>query len=145
MGFLARAGMLAAAAAILFVAIKLNKSSKKGAKNTSIVIAFIAGLAALATIVGDWMTDMDWLGLFAAAGLIVCTAIIIVDWLVDKKPDRPAMYAAFAFGMMVILGASNLDSIGDQIGDGGKQVSNQLQKMGDGPKQADAKPAPKGK
>lgn len=130
MDFFARAGFLASAAALLFVAIRLNKSSKKGAKNTSIVFAFIAGLALLSTIVGDWMTGADWLGMFAAAGLIVCTAIIAIDWLVDKKPDKPAMYAAFALGLVVILGASNLDAVGEQIGNGGTAVGEQLSQMG---------------
>ena len=74
MDFWTRAGFLATAAALMFVAIKLNKATKKGAKTTSIVVAFIAGLAGLATIVGDWMTSADWLGQFAAAGLIVCAA-----------------------------------------------------------------------
>ncbi len=146
MDFFARAGFLATAAALMFVAIKLNKASKKGAKNTSIVVAFIAGLAALATIVGNWMTDADWLGQFAAAGLIVCACIIAVDWIVDKKPDKPAMYAAFALGMMIVLGASNLDSIGQQIGDGGSAVGDQLSKMGDGGQgNPDGKPAAEGK
>ncbi len=133
MGFFVRLGFLATAAALLFVAIKLNKSSKKGAKNTSVVFAFIAGLALLSTIVGDWMTGADWLGMFAAAGLIVCVAIIVVDWLIDKKPDKPAMYAAFALGLVVILGASNLDAVGKQVSDGGGAVGEQLSKMGDGP------------
>ncbi len=131
MGFWTRAGMLAAAVAIMFVAMKMNKSSNRKAKNISILVAGVAGLAGLATIVGDWMTDLDWLGMFAAAGLIVCAAIIAVDWLVDKKPDKPAMWAAFALGMMIVLGASNLDAIGEQIGDGGSAVGEQLQKMGD--------------
>ncbi len=142
MDFFARAGFLATAAALLFVAIRLNKSPKKGAKNASIVFAFVAGLALLSTVVGDWMTGADWLGMFAAAGLIVCAAIISVDWLVDKKPDKPAMYAAFALGMVIVLGASNLDSIGQQIGDGGGAVGEQLSKMGDGGK---ANPDAKGK
>ena len=130
MEFFSRLGTLAIAGAVLFVAIKLNKSNNKKAKNWSIVVAIVAGLAALVTIVGDWMTGADWLGQFAVAGLIVCVAIIVVDWMIDKKPDKPAMYAGFALGMMIVLGAANLDTAAQQIGDGGSQVGNQLSQMG---------------
>ena len=131
LGFGERFGALLIAGALLFVAIRLQKSGNKKAKNASIVAAFIAGLSALATVVGDWM-QADWLGNVGVAGLIVCACIIAVDWIVDKKPDKPAMYAAFALGMMVVLGASNLDAVGNQISDGGKQVSDQMSKIDDG-------------
>lgn len=132
MEFFTRLGTLVIAASIFFVALKLNKSSNKKAKHWSIVVSIVAGLAALITVVGDWMSEADWLGQFAVGGLIVCTAIIVVDWLVDKKPDRPALYAALALGMMIVLGAANLDDAAKQIGDGGSQVGEQLSKMGDG-------------
>ncbi len=124
-----RFSALLTAGALLFAAIRLQRSSKKGAKNASVVIAFLAGLALLATIVGDWM-QADWLGNLGVAGLIVCVCVIAVDWGIDKKPDKPAMYAAFALGLMVVLGASNLPAVGDQISDGGTKVSNQLSQMG---------------
>lgn len=130
MEFFGRLGALAIAGALLYVGIKLNKSSKKGAKNASIVFGFIAGLAFLVTVVGDWMHKADWLGQFAVAALIVCVCIIIVDWLVDKKPDKPALYAAFALGMAIVLGAANLPTAMNQISNGGTEVSNQLSQMG---------------
>ena len=142
MEFFGRLGALAIAGALLYVGIKLNKASKKGAKNTSIVFGFLGGLAFLVTVVGDWMHQASWLGQFAVAALIVCVCIIVVDWLVDKKPDKPALYAAFALGMAIVLGAANLDTAAKQIGDGGSQVSDQLSKMGDGAQQ---QPAKKGK
>ncbi len=124
-----RFGALLIAGALLFVAIRLQRSSKKAAKNASVVVAFLAGLALLTTIVGGWM-QASWLGSLGVAGLLVCACIIAVDWLIDKKPDKPAMYAAFALGMMIVLGASNLPAVGDQISDGGSKVSEQMSQMG---------------
>lgn len=123
-----RFGALLIAGALLFVALKMQKSGNKKAKNASVVAAFIAGLAALAAFVGDWM-QTSWLGLAAAAGLIVCACIIAIDWLVDKKPDKPAMYAAFALATMIVLGAGHLDAVGDQISSGSDRVGEQMSKM----------------
>ena len=129
-GLGARFGLLLIAGAILFAAYRTHKSSKKSAKNTAVVMAFLAGLAFLATFVGDWMQSASWLGGAGVAALIVCSAIIFVDWIVDKKADKPAFWAAFALGFAIVLGASNLPTAGDQIGQGGKQVTEQLSKMG---------------
>ena len=126
----ARFGLLLIAAAILFAAYRTHKSSKKSAKNVAVVMAFFAGLAFLATFVGDWMQSAQWLGGAGVAGLIVCTAIIAIDWAVDKKPDKPAFWAAFALGFAIVLGAANLDEAGSLIGDGGREVSQQLSQMG---------------
>lgn len=131
MEFWARSGVFVIAAALLFTAIKLQKSSNKKAKNVSVIAAFIAGLAALAAIAGDWMRA-GAIGTFAVGGLIVCVCIIVVDWMVDKKPDRPAMYSAFALALMIVLGASNLPTVGDQISDGGSRVGEQMSKLDDG-------------
>ena len=130
MEFFTRLGSLAIAAALIYVALKLNKSANKKAKNTSIIAGFIAGLALLVTVVGDWMSATDWLGQFAVAVLIVCACIIIVDWLIDKKPDKPALYASIALGMAIVLGAANLPEAAEQIGNGGSQVGEQLSRMG---------------
>lgn len=125
-----RFGMLLIAAALLFVAIKMNKSQNKKMKHASIVFAFIAGLFFLGTIVGQWMASAHWLSGAAAAGLIVCAAIIAVDWLADKKPDKPAMYAAFAFGLFIVMGVAALPQVGDQIGKSGHAVTEQMSQMG---------------
>ncbi len=129
-GIGARFGLLLIAAAILFAAYRTHKSSKKSAKNVAVVMSFFAGLAFLATFVGDWMQSASWLGGLGVAALIVCAAIITIDWLVDKKPDKPAFWAAFALGFAVIMGASNLDDAGQMISDGGREVSQQLSQMG---------------
>lgn len=129
-GIGARFGTLAVAAAILFISYRLHKSSKKGAKNIAVVGAFLAGLAFLVTFVGDWMTGADWLGGFAAAGLIVCTGIVVIDWWIDKKPDKPAFWASFALALFIVIGVANLPAAGNQIGQGGKQVGSQLKKIG---------------
>ncbi|GAA0494606.1 hypothetical protein Ade02nite_20020 [Paractinoplanes deccanensis] len=129
-GIGARFGLLLIAGALLFAAHRTHKASKKSAKNVAVVMAFLAGLAFLATFVGDWMQSAAWLGGAGVAALIVCAAIIVVDWAVDKKPDKPAFWAAFALGFAVVLGASNLDQAGRLIQDGGTEVSNQLSQMG---------------
>lgn len=130
-GIGARLGTLAIAGAVLFLAMRMHKSSRKSVKHAGVVCAFLAGLAFLVTFVGDWMRGADWLAGFSVAGLIACAAIIIVDWLVDKKADKPAFWAAFALAMAIVLGAANLPKAGDQIGEGGKLVGEQLSKMDD--------------
>jgi hypothetical protein len=142
-GIGARFGLLLIAGAILFAAYRTHKSRKKAAKNVAVVMAFFAGLAFLATFVGNWMHSVSWLGGAGVAALIVCVSIIFVDWIIDKKADKPAFWAAFALGFAIVLGASNLAQAGQQIGQGGKQVGDQLSKMDDGGKAAH--PAGKGK
>ncbi|MFI5895603.1 hypothetical protein ACIA5D_36465 [Actinoplanes sp. NPDC051513] len=129
-GIGARFGLLLIAAAVLFAAHRTHKSSKKSAKNVAVVMAFLAGLAFLATFVGDWMQSAAWLGGLGVAGLIVCACIIAVDWFIDKKPDKPAFWAAFALGFAIVMGAANIDQAGQQIQDGGREVTNQLSQMG---------------
>jgi uncharacterized membrane protein YjjP (DUF1212 family) len=129
-GIGARFGLLCIAAALLFAAYRLHKSPKKSAKNVAVIGAFFAGLAFLATFVGDWMQSATWLGGLGVGALIVCVSIISVDWVIDKKADKPAFWAAFALGFAVVLGASNLDDAGRLISDGGSEVSRQLSQMG---------------
>ena len=129
-GIGARFGTLAIAAAILFISHRLHKSSKRGAKNIAVIGAFVAGLAFLVTFVGGWMRGADWLGGFSVAGLIVCAGIVLIDWLIDKKPDKPAFWAAFALALFIVIGVANLPKAGQQIGQGGKQVTEQLSKVG---------------
>lgn len=128
----ARFGTLAIAGAILFVAYRLHRSSRKAAKHVGVVGAFLAGLAFLVTFVGDWMTNLDWMGGVAVAGLIVCLCIIVVDWLIDRKADKPAFWAAFALAMFIVAGASNLGAVGDNVGDGWKRVGDQVEKIDNG-------------
>ncbi|WP_344613384.1 hypothetical protein [Dactylosporangium salmoneum] len=122
--------MLLIAAALLFVAIKMNKSQNKKMKHTSIISAFLAGLFFLGTIVGNWIAGAQWLAGVGVAGLIVCACVIIVDWLADKKPDKPALYASFALPLFIIMGAASLPAVGGQIADSGREVGNQMQQMG---------------
>lgn len=129
-GIGARFGLLLIAAAILFAAHRTHKSSKKSAKNVAVVMSFFAGLSFLATFVGDWMQSASWLGGLGVAALIVCAAIITVDWAVNKKADNPAFWAAFALGFAIVLGAANLDQAASLIGDGGREVGQQLSQMG---------------
>lgn len=125
-----RFGMLLIAAALLFVAVRMNKSSNKKAKHASIVASFLAGLFFLGTIVGRWIAGADWLAGVGVAGLIVCVCIIAIDWFADKKPDKPALYAAFALALFIVMGAGSLPEVGNQISDSGREVSNQMSQMG---------------
>lgn len=122
------------AGAVLFAAIRIHKSSKRTAKHVGVVAAFIAGLSALGTVVGDWMTSQAWIGSVSIGGLIVAVAIIVVDWLVDRKPDKPAFWAAFVLPLLIVLGAANIGDVGDQISDGSKEVGSQISKVDDGGK-----------
>lgn len=128
MSLIDRAGLLAIAAALLFTAHLMHRSHRAWTKHTSIVMSFIAGLAFLTTFIGEWLSGAAWLGIFAVAGLIVCAAIIVIDWLVNRKPDKPAFWAAFVFALLAVLGFSQLPQVGDQIGEGGRQVGAEISK-----------------
>ncbi|MFY1686521.1 hypothetical protein [Plantactinospora sp. WMMB782] len=135
-GIGARLGTLAIAASLLYVAYLLHRSRKPAARHAGVAMSFVAGLAFLVTFVGEWMSKADWLGGFAVAGLIVCLAIVAVDWLWDKKPDKPAFWAAFALALFIVLGSTNMSDVGSNISDGGKLVGEQLEKIDDQPKPA---------
>lgn len=130
-GFWARAGTLAIAGALLFLAYNMHGSSRKYVRHASIVMSFVAGLAFLVTFVGSWMSSAEWFGGFAVAGLIVCLSIIVVDWMWDKKPDKKAFWAAFALALFIVLGAANLDQASSNVIEGGKMVGEELEKIGD--------------
>lgn len=131
--FWTKFGTLLVAAALLYAAAKVHKSRGKGAKvakPAGIILAFLAGCAFLVTVVGPWMLSLaEKIVGFSVAGLIVCVAIIIVDWLLDKKPDKPAFWAALLLPLFLVLGFSQLPSVAGQIGDGAKQVGGQIQQI----------------
>lgn len=131
--YLDRFGTLAIACAVLFIAYRLHGANGPRAKKTkpaAIILAFLAGCAFLVTFVGGWIAGMNGVGTFSAAGLIVCAGIVIVDWAFDGRPDKPAFWAAFALAFFLVLGATSLSTATSQIGDGTKQVSNEVSKMG---------------
>jgi peptidoglycan/LPS O-acetylase OafA/YrhL len=132
MGFLERLGTLAIAAALLFAALRIHKSSGKHTRVTKpagVITAFVAGLAFIVTVVGAWMIGwgLGWAS-FGVAGLIVCVAIVVVDWLLDGKPDKPALWAAFVLPLFLVIGITSLPAVGNQIGQGGQQVTSQMGK-----------------
>lgn len=131
-GFLERFGTLAIAAALLFVALRAHKSSKRWAKWTGIVLAFLAGCAFLVTFVGTWIGSLSGKGaaLFFVAGLIVCGGIIFFDLVADKKPDKPAFWATFALAFVMVFGVANLPHATGQIGTGVDQVGTSVQQVG---------------
>ena len=131
-GFWDRFGTLAIAAALLFAAMRFHRSGKRGSKIAGLIIGFLAGCAFLVTFVGSWMGHLAGrgLGAFFVAGLIVDVAIILVDWLFDKKPDKPAFWAAFALPAMLVFGVASIPMVTGQVGSGADQVSGSVQQIG---------------
>jgi len=134
-----RFGTFAIAAAIFFVAYIAFKSSRRGVKQFGMICSFIAGLAFLVTFVGAWITEQDWLAGLAVAGLIAVAGTIGIDWVANKKIEKPTFFALFALPFFLVLGVANIDAAGDQIGKGGKQVQQELQKVDDGGNKAEGK------
>lgn len=126
-----RFGLLAIAAALLFVAVRGHKAAKstKG-KVFAVITAFLAGCATLVTFVGDWMgaLAMKAPGV-TVAGLIVCVAVIIIDVAFDKKPDGFAFWAAFCLALFIVFGAVGLPATGEQIGRGAERVGESLDRQ----------------
>lgn len=129
-GIGARFGTLILAAAILFIALRIHKSAGKHVKVTKpigIVLSFISGSLALLTVVGSWMGQLASVGgVVGVAGLIVCAGIVIIDWGLDKKPDKPAFWAAFALAAFIVFGVAQIPTATSQIKDGTTQVTSQL-------------------
>ncbi|MFD6565421.1 hypothetical protein [Micromonospora profundi] len=131
MEFGTRAGAVVIAAALLFFALKFHKSSNPKGKKLGTAFALIAGLATLAAVVGDWMgTLSDFWASVVVALLIVAVGTITVDWAMDKRPDKPAFWAAYALPVLLAVGVLQIPAVGNQIGDGGKQVAEQMSKVG---------------
>ncbi len=137
MNLAARAGLIAIAAALLFSALRFHKSSHSKGKKIGTAFSGVAGLATLTAIAGDWLGDITsfWAN-FVVAALVSAVVIVLVDWAMDKRPDKPAFWAMFALPTLLVLGIAQVPAVGDQIGDGGQQVADQMSKVGD-------KPAPK--
>lgn len=131
MDFGTRAGAIVIAAALLFCALRFHRSSSPKGKKIGTGFAGVAGLATLAAITGDWMAGMSnfWSSVVVAL-LVVAGVVIGVDWVLDKRPDKPAFWAMFALPTLLVLGVMQLPAVGDQIGDGGSQVKAQLEKVG---------------
>ncbi|MGA3562656.1 hypothetical protein [Melissospora conviva] len=133
-GFGPRFGAFVIAAAILFVALRVHKSSGKHSrisKPTGVILAFIAGLGFLTTIVGAWMGQLAGFGgTLGVAGLIACIGIVAVDWGLDGRPDKPAFFAALLLPMFIVFGMAQFPAVADQIGSGGQQVTEQMSRVG---------------
>jgi asparagine N-glycosylation enzyme membrane subunit Stt3 len=129
-----RFGTFVIAAALLFAAMRIHRSTGKHTKITKqigLVLAFLAGCAFLVTFVGAWMAGLAGaMGAFFVAGLIACAAIIAVDWLLDGKPDRPAFWAAFMLAAFIVFGVAALPRATGQIGNGANQVGTQISRIG---------------
>lgn len=125
----ARIGALLIACALLFAALRIHRSQK--GKKAGTILALLAGMAFLVTVVGDWMGRAASVGgALGVAGLIIAVGIIIADWAMDKRPDKPAFWAMFALPALIVFGISQIPAVGEQLGDGGKQVAEQMNQVG---------------
>jgi hypothetical protein len=131
-GFWDRFGTLAIAAALLFAALRFHRSPRRWAKVVGVVGSFLAGCALLVTFAGGWMGSLAGrgAGAFFVAGLIVCAVIIAVDVGVDKKPDKPAFWAAYALAAVVVFGVASVPKVTGQVGDGANRVGSSVQQIG---------------
>lgn len=127
-----RFGIFAIAAAVFFVAYLAFKSSRRGVKQAGMVGSFLAGLGFLGTFVGDWITGQTWLGGLSVAGLIAVAGIVAIDWLANKKIEKPTFFALLVLPFFVVMGIANIDAVGSLIYDGGKEVGAQISKVDDG-------------
>lgn len=128
-----RLGAVLIAAALLFAALRIHKAKGKVAtKITGVIFAFFAGCAFLGTIVGGWMVHLsDKIVGLSVAGLIVCAVIIAIDCLVDRKPDKPAFWAAVLLPIFIVIGGAQIPSVISQTGDGAREVGTQIEKIND--------------
>ena len=132
-GFGERAGLFVVAGALLFAALRIHKSTSRHSKVTKPLgmgIAFLAGCGYLMTFVGDWVGGIKSAGMWFLAGCIVCIVVIGVDWLLDKKPDKPAFWAAFALPLMIVMGIASVWTAKDQVGTGVSKVGTSVQQAG---------------
>lgn len=131
-----RLGALVLAIAILYTAHKVHKSSGKHSKVTKpagVVLAFLAGCGLLVTLVGEWMGNLASQAPAVAVGLLIVTVtIIVVDWLLDGRPDTAAFYAALILPILLVFGFANIGAAAGQVGEGASRVGDQVsQQVGD--------------
>ncbi len=140
--FIDRLGPFAIACALLFAAVRIHRSTgrhQRMTKPVGLVVAFLAGASFLVTFVGSWMASIAGRGAgpFFVAALIVCAVIIVVDWGFDKKPDRPAFWAAFSLAAVMVFGAASIPQATGQVGNGVTKVTSEFQQA------TNNQPAPK--
>jgi MFS family permease len=128
-----RFGAILIAVALLLIALRFHKAKGRNAtKIIGVVLAFLSGCAFLGTIVGGWMVDLSEkiVGL-SVAGLIVCVGIIVVDCAIDRKPDKPAFWAAALLPIFIVIGGAQIPTVTGQVGDGAGEVGTQIRQIND--------------
>lgn len=120
-------GGVALAAAVAFAGYHAHQARKhsKAMKTVGCVLAFIAGLLFLVSVVGDWATNIGaTIPLISLAGFIVALAFIVFDWFNDGEPDRPTFFSAMALPILFVVGFVNFGVIVDLTQQGFDRVSS---------------------
>lgn len=126
-----RVSTFVVAVAFLYAAIRIHRARPAAAKYVGTGLAFLAGLGMLSTIVGGWMTSLgNTLAGVGVAGLVITAAIVAVDVAMDKKPDKPAFWAAFLLPIFIVIGMGGMSGLASQINDGGQRVSSTINGAG---------------
>jgi hypothetical protein len=129
-----RIGAFLIACAMLFAALRIHKAQGKSTKVTKQIgvgLAFVSGCCFLMTFVGNWMGTVSSLfSVIGVVGLIISAVIVAVDWLVDKRPDSPAFWAAVVLPFFIVFGWSQIPRALGQMGAGWDRVLAQLSQLG---------------
>lgn len=129
-----RFGTLIISAAFLFAAVKVHRSMSRHARITKplgLILAFIAGLTFIVSVVGTWMASFaEASGVIGVVGLGICVVIIGVDWGLDGRPDRMAFWASFLLPLFIVVGWTQIPVAMHQINRGGHEVTTEMSKTG---------------
>jgi hypothetical protein len=128
---LARGGLLICALVIVFLARRLHKkahgSAEKAQKILATIAAFLGGLALLGTFVGEWMGRIAGASPYlAAAGFLLAAGGLLIEWWADGKPDKFAFWCALALPLATVIGFSQLQNLGNEMGRNAEQVSTTI-------------------
>lgn len=136
LGILPGLGGLACFAALVLGGLRLHRVGQGQppnpvkalkAKKASMVVGLAAGCLLLATTIGSWVTGWGLAaGLFAGAALILDGGVVVADWWLDGKPDKPAFWAAVFLPLLLCVGLAQIPTVGNMISGGAGQVGTSV-------------------